>query len=79
MKLKRDDHIVTAWAEAASGPGYSNAPLWVLIRNPIGELRVECMQPEQQSLEMLVLYSTSAAAHEAMLNAVRSHTKHYDD
>jgi hypothetical protein len=67
--LRKDDKIVTAYAEPAAGPGWSNQPLWVIVRRG-GELFEECLQPHEQTAEMLTLYQVSAAAHSAMRGAV---------
>jgi hypothetical protein len=64
--------IVTAWAERASGPGWSNALVWVIVRDGNGVLRQECLQPEEQTAEMHHLFGVSAAAAQAMLIAVES-------
>ena len=67
----KDEEIVTAWAEFVSGPGWANSPVWVLVREPAGALRIECLQPEAQTEEILTLFRVSDAASRAMLNAVR--------
>lgn len=73
MKLDKHDHIVCAYAEHASGPGWSNAPIWVIVRDARdGSLRQECIQPDDQTLEMYALYAVSAAAHVSMTRAVES-------
>ena len=66
----KTEHIVTAWAEPAAGPGWANRPLWVLIRDGDGKLRVECIQPADQTVDMHILYSVSAAVHAQMTRAV---------
>jgi hypothetical protein len=63
--------IVAAWAEPCSGPGWANTPLWYLVRDVSGALRIECLQPDEQTREMLVLYGLCAAAHGALLEQVR--------
>ena len=76
FKLSEHDHILTAYAESASGPGWGNTPIWVLIRSRLdGALRLECIQPPDQSPEMQILYRVSQAAHEGMTWAVRSTAK----
>ena len=71
MKLKKDDHVVTAFAENASGPGWTNQPIWVVVRNRGGDLRMECIQPRDQTRDMILLYGPSQASHGAMTAAVR--------
>jgi hypothetical protein len=70
MKLAKNERIVTAFAERASGPGWSNQPLWVIVRDGDQNLRMECLQPSEQSGEICLLYNTSEATHCAMVAAV---------
>jgi hypothetical protein len=58
--MKSGGQIVTAWAESASGPGWANQPVWVLVRSLSGDLRIECLQPEEQTPTMQTLHSISA-------------------
>lgn len=72
MKLKKGESIVTAWAEYCSGPGWSNAPIWVIVRDANKGLREECIQPEDQTPEMLWLFATCASANRSMVAAVNA-------
>lgn len=65
--------IVAAWAESASGPGWANAPVWVLVRERDGTLRLDCLQPSEQTHAMHLLYRVSACATAEMTAAVRAH------
>jgi len=74
IKLTEHDSIITAFAEAAHGPGLANQPIWVVVRNRLdGSIRIECIQPSEASAEVLNLYKVSAASHEAMTSAVKAH------
>lgn len=76
MKLWKHDHVLTAYAEPAAGPGWANAPLWLIIRDARdGSLRRECLQPDEQTSEMRTLYPVCAAAHLSMLAAVERKRK----
>ena len=67
MEWKDGDSVVMAWAEACSGPGWSNRIVWVLVRERFSSaLRLECLQPEQQGAEIVALFKVCAAAAEAM-------------
>lgn len=69
--MSEHDQIVTAWAESASGPGWANQPVWYLVRSRLdGSLRVECLQPREQSPEIMDLYAWSKLAHARMTKAV---------
>lgn len=75
MKLAKDETIVTAWAERASGPGWANQPVYVLVRDSNGKLRTDAIHPDEHSAEVHVLYDVNEAAHIAMTNAVRKIAK----
>ncbi|KGC15473.1 hypothetical protein DM48_314 [Burkholderia gladioli] len=62
----RKEQVVTAYAEFASGPGWSNRPLWVIVRDENGKLREECIQPEEQTRDMHLMFRISYEAHSTM-------------
>lgn len=71
-RIGEHDHVVTAWAESANGPGWANQPVWFLIRSALdGSFRVDCLQPREQSRDMHLLYKISEDTHRAMVSAVR--------
>ena len=71
-----DACIVTAYAEPASGPGWTNSPLWVVWRNPHdNQLHQGCFQPTEQTREMALLYAFSALAHQRMTRIVEAHLR----
>jgi hypothetical protein len=71
IHLEPGDHIITAYAEPASGPGWSNSPVWVIVQGVNGKMRRECIQPLEQTGPMSILYNVSSAAHASMTQAVR--------
>lgn len=75
MIINKDDSIVTAWGEYASGPGWSNRPIWIIIRNRVGELRQECIQPKDQTTVLLSVFKFSALAHTEMVGAIEAWRK----
>ena len=67
-KLGKDDVILCVYAKAACGPGWSNTPLWVVVRNSCnGDICEVCIQPEQQTLIMRSLYSISHAVNDQLV------------
>lgn len=62
--------IVTAWAEAPSGPGWSNRIVWVLVRHEDGRLEQIDIQPEDQTTEMRALFGVALAASQALTDTV---------
>lgn len=69
------DHIVTAFADYAAGPGWANTPVHVIVRDGNGKLREEYLQPNEQSAEIRTLFAVSAATHQTMANAVKRSLK----
>lgn len=67
ITLKRNERVVAVVPEIITGAGYRNSPLWVYIVNAVDSTyRTECLQPEQQTDRMRVLFSTLEQAHETM-------------
>lgn len=67
-----DKHVVCAFAETAAGPGWANRPIWVILRDRNGDLSQECIQPDQQTHAMALLFKASNAMHVEMTHAVRA-------
>lgn len=70
--LNKGESLVTAFATYENGPGWSNSPIWVIVCDRDEKLRMECIQPEDQTAEMRILFRVSSAAHTTMTNAVES-------
>jgi len=68
--LPKGSRVVTAWAERCSGPGWTNTPVWVLIQDSDGGLRVESLQPMEQSASVRLLHGVSATCAETMTREV---------
>ena len=62
-------HIVCAYAEPAAGPGWANAPLWIVERID-GSLYERCLQPHEQPARIVHLYRIAAAVHAEMMSAL---------
>lgn len=75
MKFNEHVHIIAVVAEPASGPGWANTPLWVIVQDGNGQLRRECLQPDEQSDGIRVLYATAAAVHGALVREVEALTR----
>jgi len=69
--IAEGETIITAFAESASGPGWANSPVWVIVRGIDFRIRMECIQPDDQSSEMRTLYGVSQAAHLYMTGTAR--------
>ena len=57
--IESTDVILTAYAESCAGPGWTNTPLWIIVQDQSGKIRRECLQPEEQTLIMKILFSMS--------------------
>lgn len=75
IKLARGEHIIAVVPEYASGPGWANKPVWVHIRGMTGMLRSECIQPEEHTEALRVLFKSGAAMCEALRIAVPTKRK----
>jgi hypothetical protein len=71
-ELDERDRIVAVVAEPASGPGWANTPLWIIMQDESGKLRRECLQPDEQSDGIRVLYATAAAVHGSLVKEVEA-------
>jgi len=71
MKLNKNEYVVTAYASRASGPGWANTPIWVVIKDgETGKMREECIQPDDHTEGMRTLYHISDNVHTAMCREV---------
>jgi len=78
MILDKNDTIVAVVAKACHGPGWSNTPIWVFVQNGDGRIRQECLQPEEQSPDMRLLYEVLDVTHSKMLHAVNKIVKSHE-
>ena len=69
-RLSKHDCVVTAFAQVANGPGWSNTPLWVIVQDGNGKLRRECLQPEEQTEVIHLLYALSNTMNAQLTNEV---------
>ena len=79
--IRKDDHIVTAWATNEKGPGWENSPVWVLLYGMDLKYRLECIQPDDQDDSMRTLHRVSSAIHQSMTTVamvwVQEHSKEH--
>lgn len=76
VRLLHTEYVETAYAQLASGPGWANSPIWIVITDAAtGKTRKECLQPSEQTPEMLCIYHLCALAHASLMNEVRKITK----
>ena len=68
--LHRGERIVAVVQERCQGPGWSNSVVWVYIASQDGRLRMDCLQPSEQTHEMHALFDVGAAMCRALVDAV---------
>ena len=71
FELSAGEHICSARPEFAYGAGWTNTPIWVIIREPDGTYRKECLQPEEQTEEMRLLFEITAKAQDLMTGLIK--------
>lgn len=69
--ISKSDKIITAYAEYCSGPGWVNNIVSVLVQDSDGALRLETLQPDEQTPRMRALFSVSEVSSWSMTSAVR--------
>lgn len=75
-KIKRlgpHETIICAYAQKARGSGWANQPLWYIVQDGDKKLHEECLQPDEQSKEIGLLYDISETVHNALLYALECH------
>lgn len=73
IDLAETEVIETAWAEEASGPGWNNTLINVLIYDRrTGHRRVTAIQPEEQPVVLAPMMRVFVATNQALLAAVRT-------
>lgn len=73
IELNRFENIVAIVPQNAFGPGWTNKPLWIYIENVAeGTYRRICLQVEEQSIEMQLLFNIGSVVHESLLGAVKT-------
>lgn len=71
MEMTHKTHIITAYAESCAGPGWANSPVWVIKKDlETGKIFQDCIQPEDQTREMALLYPVSMHCHYIMTKEV---------
>ncbi len=68
--LRERETILAAVPETCAGPGWQNTVVWVYIRRMDGLIRSECLQPLEQSDEMLTLFDAGEAMCDALKAAI---------
>lgn len=70
ITVERYERIIAVVPEVCRGPGWVNQPVWVYIQRADKTLRTECIQPDEQTAEMRVLFSLGAMMQSHLLGAL---------
>lgn len=71
VRSKRfNGEIVAVVPEYCSGPGWTNTPVWVIWVDSEHKLHRDCLQPHEQSAELLTLFKIGAVVNERLIAAV---------
>ena len=70
LRLLRGERVVAVVPEHCAGGGWSNSVVWVHISDHLGNIRTECLQPDEQTPEMRTLFDAGAIMHRALVGAV---------
>ena len=65
-EMKKSDQILAVRPQSCHGPGWSNWPIWVYIKNREGVIREECIQPDDRTEVMAYLHDP----YESMTNTM---------
>lgn len=71
IKLSQFEDIVAVVPEVCSGPGWINHVVWIhIVDSATGKYRLDCLQPDQITEKMWVMFDTLCAAHSTMKSLV---------
>lgn len=70
IRLTAGERVVAVVPERCCGPGWINTPAWVYIATNDGRLREECIQPDEMTPQMRVLFNAGEAMCKALIDAV---------
>lgn len=70
MKKRFDGNILAVVPEYCSGPGWVNAPVWIIWQDGIGVIHEDCIQPDEQPPELVALFEIGAVVNARLKMAV---------
>jgi hypothetical protein len=73
ITLKGNERIVAVVPEYVNGAGFRNWPVWVhIVDYSQNTWREECIQPEEQTKEIGLIFPVLEAAHKALLSQIKT-------
>lgn len=70
ITLQPGERVVAVVPEFCGGPGWANAVAWVHIASATGQLRTECIQPDERTPELDALFAIGAQIAKDLSRAV---------
>jgi len=70
MKLEAGERIICAFADNANGPNWCNQIVTVIIRKSNGVIRMDSLQPDEQSPEIKAMFDICSAVHISLCKQV---------
>ena len=70
IRLHPGERVIAVVPERCSGPGWANSPTWVYVATNDGQLRQECIQPEERTPQLHALYHAGATMCASLLASV---------
>jgi hypothetical protein len=68
--LEPGDRVLAARPDSASGPGWRNEPIWVYVQRNGGAIREECLQPDEQTGNMALLFDVVEAGQRELIGEI---------
>lgn len=62
--------VECVYAQRASGPGWHNRPLWVIVSDQFGNMRRVCIQPVDHGPHLAGIYAIACEVHAYLVGAV---------
>jgi hypothetical protein len=68
---KKPQKVIHAWCELASGPGWQNSIVWVLLRDTDGRLSLDGLQPREYGEVLRVMHAAADVANRTLCSLTR--------
>lgn len=75
MKLSQTDTVIAAVPQFIPLSGWTETPIWVIVQDGNGILRIECLQPKAQTIEMKYLFEVAEASQRILTGVIETKFK----
>lgn len=74
--MPNDVRVLTAYCQPANGPGWRNSPFYIVVYVPsTGKIEEICLQPNEQTREMLTLYEIGSVVQKCLVSAAEAYLR----